>query len=152
MEEPFRPCEDDDVDSATPPAVTEGPALVDGRATPPLDGPAQRPDTVYAAPGRDAFEAHRDSDVNTDYDYDSAYDENGEYDDSYDDSYDDNYSDSDYDNDYDSSVPNYDTEDTDYEDENSLQPLSDSYDYSVVDSYAVQPDQMNEMIDLRSGH
>jgi len=72
--------------------------------------------------------------------------------DSYDDSYDDSYSDSDYDNDYDSSVPNYDTEDTDYEDEDSLQPLSDSYDYSVVDSYAVQPDQMNEMIDLRSSN
>lgn len=33
------------------------------------------------------------------------------------------------------------------------QPLADEYDYSVADSYAVRtPDQMNEMIDLRSSN
>ena len=73
------------------------------------------------------------------YNYDciAAYDDNEYSDDDYGD-----YSEDDYgeqaDDGYRADVP---------------QPLSDDYDYSVADSYSVRkPDQMNEMIDLRSSN
>jgi len=131
--------------------LTTAAAAPEAVQTTPAAAVTIKPDTLYGAPHGDAFESERDLaaagfGVNAVPAVD-AYARDYEQGDYYDDGDEDNYTDG-------ADEEDIESNDIDYEDDDAeaaaaaAKPLSDSYDYSVVDSYAV-PD-VQEMIDLRS--